>query len=117
MNCVECNHPAEKHNSAGCVFDIGDFKLCACKRDKFSAPLSRWIVTAQAFPLNYNLPQAYIVEAETSEDAIELMKQQLGDYAVVISSYTGLPDKRSLYKYAVRPYDLPKIQGRVIGMA
>jgi hypothetical protein len=64
----------------------------------------KFIVTAHRRPYNFNDPQSYIVEAESEAAAIQLIQVELRDLAVSAN-----------YGYTVRKYDLPEVQGKIIG--
>lgn len=67
--------------------------------------MEKFIVTAHRMPYNFNDPQSYIVEAENDTAAIQLVRIELRDLA----------DSFANYGYKVRKYDLPEVQGKIIG--
>lgn len=81
--------------------------------------METWIVSATRFPLNYNSPLSFVVEAETDLDAAELIRQSLRDLAgEKLVHYDWKPagefNGRN-YFYVVRKDDRPKVKGKIIG--
>lgn len=66
--------------------------------------MNTYIVSATRIPTNYNDPRSYVVEAACEDDARQLVKHSLRDFADLIG-----------YVYAVKPY-VPPPAGRIVGV-
>ena len=66
--------------------------------------MNKYIVTAILRPTHYNNPRSWRVEAENSEDAIELIRQSLNDIGPMGN-----------YSYEVTPDNLRVVKGKILG--
>jgi hypothetical protein len=75
--------------------------------------MDKWVISAKRQPYAYNQAVRYVIEAETGEDALAILKDQLGDpvRSLAGSGYNLTHDNHG---YSVPEPYTPPPPGRII---